>query len=116
MALPWKIVQQILRDATEDESFSVKDSVTEVYQTLRELQNTLRGICEEGRVLTESEVEGSRFRYALMGGVLNPGPQNWLEAVEKAIQIVERCDTVAEIREFLTTHRRSYASYSQLIH
>lgn len=114
MAVPYKLIQQILRDATEDESFNVIADKAAVYGTLRTLQGTLRGICEEGRILTESEVAGSRFRYALSGG--GRGPEEWLVALERAIQIVEQCDTVEEIRAYLTTSKRTFTSYSLLQH
>lgn len=114
MAVPYKLIQQILRDATEDESFDVIADKAVVYATLRTLQQSLRGICEEGRVMTESEVAGSRFRYALTGG--GRGPEEWLVAIERAIQIVEQCDTVAEIRAYLTTSRRTFTDFSLLTH
>jgi hypothetical protein len=114
MAAPYKLIQQLLRSATEDESFTVIADKSAVYATLRTLQETLRGICEEGRVLTESEVAGSRFRYALTGG--GRGPEEWLILVERAVQIVESCDTVAEIRAYLVTHKRTFTDFSLLTH
>lgn len=114
MGAPWKLIQQILRDATEDDAFELVADTATVYTTLRTLQRRLREISEEGRVLTESEVAGSRFRYALSGG--GRGPEEWLIAIERAIQITESCDTVEEIRGYLTSTRRTAANFSTLTH
>jgi len=115
MGAPYKIVQQILRSATEDESFVVIGDKAAVYSTLGALQETLRGICEEGRVLQESEIAGSRFRYVVTGSQ-GLGTQDWLIGVERAIQIVEQCDTVAEIREYLRTRKRTFTDFSLVNH
>jgi len=116
MGAPWKLIQQILRDATEDESFAVIADKAQVYSTLRTLQRTLRDICQEGRILQESEVAGSRFRYAIAGGVLDPGPEKWLLAVERALQIVEQCEDVPAIRAYLTTRKRTHTDFRNLCH
>jgi len=116
MAVSYKLIQQLLRDATEDDAFEVISDKRLVYITLRTLQQQLRSICQEGRILQESEVAGSRFRYAIAGGVLDPGPQSWLEATERAIQIVEQCETVEEVRAYLVTRRRAFTNFSQLNH
>ena len=111
MGAEYSLVKTLIRSATENENReALPDAqVRQVYSLLRDLQDTLRGQCEGGRILTSSEINRSKFGYALTGG--GTGPEEWLAACERALEWVESCSTVTAVRSILQRRRRTYPDF-----
>lgn len=114
MAARWKLVQSLIREATEDEVFEPVADMATVYQKLRTVQRGAYTLAtsQSGQVLVSSTVGDTAFTFTMPPGFETA---ELMEAVETALQLLEG-KTVDQARALLLRRvKNTRADWSRLL-
>lgn len=108
MAARHKLMKVILREMTEDETYSAISDMDLVYSNIRALQQGHFNATKEKGVTVISASHGNKsFSFQVADGF---SPTDIMEVCEDLLELIEPYDTVAEIRQRFLRRRRSTKS------